>query len=109
MSVEDAENLDIKEVHKLYKKYIFKKSQVELIGSFWLGNDLVDYAEGSYIYLKKWKKNNRFYRRDSVLGHGHNHPRIIKERKKFQENKRMEVHKNFFSPYMLLLVIILLS
>ena len=99
LSVEDAENLDIKEVHKLYKKYI-SKSQVELIGSFGFGNDLVDYAEGSYIYLKNGKRITDFTGGIGVLGHGHNHPRIIKERKKFQENKRMEVHKNFFSPYM---------
>ena len=54
-SVSDAENLDISEVHNLYKQYI-SKSQVELIGSFGFGNDLVDYAEGSYIYLNNGKK-----------------------------------------------------
>ena len=98
-SVSDAENLDISEVHNLYKQYI-SKSQVELIGSFGFGNDLVDYAEGSYIYLNNGKKIIDFTGGIGVLGHGHNHPRIIQERKLFQERKRMEVHKNFFSPYM---------
>jgi putrescine aminotransferase len=98
-SVSDAENLNITEIHNLYKKYI-SKSQVELIGSFGFGNDLVDYAEGSYIYLKNGKKIVDFTGGIGVLGHGHNHPRIIKERQLFQEKKRMEVHKNFFSPYM---------
>ena len=99
LSVEDAENLDIKQVHNLFKEYI-SKSQVELIGSFGFGNDLVDYAEGSYIFLKNGKKIIDFTGGIGVLGHGHNHPRIIEQRKKFQEKKRMEVHKNYFSPYM---------
>jgi len=99
LSVEDAENLKISEIQELYKKYI-SKSQVELIGSFGFGNDLVDYAEGSYIYLKDGKKIIDFTGGIGVLGHGHNHPRILKERKLFQEKKRMEVHKNYFSPYM---------
>ena len=34
-----------------------------------------------------------------VLNHGHNHPRIIAARKRFQEQGRMEVHKSFLSPY----------
>ena len=99
LSVEDAENLDISQVHDLFKKYI-SKSQVELIGSFGFGNDLVDSAEGSYIFLKNGKKIIDFTGGIGVLGHGHNHPRIIERRKKFQEEKRMEVHKNYFSPYM---------
>ena len=99
LSVEDAENLDISQVHDLFRKYI-SKSQVELIGSFGFGNDLVDYAEGSYIFLKNGKKIIDFTGGIGVLGHGHNHPRIIEQRKKFQEKKRMEVHKNYFSPYM---------
>jgi len=98
-TVADAENFKISEVHDLYKKFI-SKSQVELIGSFGFGNDLVDYAEGSYIYLKNGKKIIDFTGGIGVLGHGHNHPRIIQERKQFQDKKRMEVHKNYFSPYL---------
>ena len=93
-SVSDAENLDISEVHNLYKQYI-SKSQVELIGSFGFGNDLVDYAEGSYIYLNNGKKIIDFTGGIGVLGHGHNHPRIIQERKLFQE-KEWKFIKTFF-------------
>ena len=108
LSVEDAENLDIKEVHKLYKKYI-SKSQVELIGSFGFGNDLVDYAEGSYIYLKNGKRITDFTGGIGVLGHGHNHPRIIKERKSFKKIREWKFIRISFHPTWLLLVIILLS
>ena len=34
------------------------------------------------------------------LNHGHNHPRILKTRINFQENDRMEVHKNYLSQYL---------
>ena len=56
LSVEDAENLKISEIQELYKKYI-SKSQVELIGSFGFGNDLVD----SYVKLKNqdWSTFNK--------------------------------------------------
>ncbi len=99
LSVNEAEKLNINEVQSLFKKYI-SKSQVELIGSFGFGNDLVDYAEGSYIYLKSGRKIIDFTGGIGVLGHGHNHERIIKSRLDFQKKKRMEVHKNYFSPYM---------
>ena len=38
-----------------------------------------------------------------VLNHGHNHPRILKARIKYQEQKRIEVHKVIFSPYQAML------
>ena len=34
-----------------------------------------------------------------MLNHGHNHPEILAVRKRFQEQKRMEVHKNYLSPF----------
>ena len=94
-SVSDAENLDISEVHNLYKQYI-SKSQVELIGSFGFGNDLVDYAEGSYIYLNNGKKIIDFTGGIGVLGQAI----IIQElftKKAFSRKKRMKFIKTFFS------------
>ena len=34
-----------------------------------------------------------------MLSHGHNHPRILAARTRYQAAKRMEVHKIVFSPY----------
>lgn len=102
LSIEDAENLSIDAVQNYYKDYI-SKSQVDLIGSFGFGNDLVEKAEGSYIYLKNGRKIIDFTGGIGVLGHGHNNEKILSSRLKFQENKRMEVHKNYFSPYMAVL------
>ena len=34
-----------------------------------------------------------------VLNHGHNNERILKARLNFAKDKKMEIHKNYFSPY----------
>jgi putrescine aminotransferase len=98
LSIEDAERLDIEQVHKLYRTYV-NNSQVDLISKFGFGNDISLYSEGIFIYTKLGKKIYDFTGGIGVLNHGHNHKRILEVRKKFSENKRMEVHKNFFSPY----------
>jgi putrescine aminotransferase len=97
-----ADDLEISEIWDLYKKYI-NAGQVDLIASFGFGRDLVDYAEGCHIYTKSGKKILDFTGGIGVLNHGHNHPDIIKARKEYQESKKMEVHKNFFSPYIAIL------
>ena len=73
-------------------------SRVDLLSSFGFGNELASYSEGAYVYTKSRKKILDFTGGIGVLNHGHNHPRIIKVRKRFQEKLRMEVHRNFFSP-----------
>ena len=39
LSIEDAERLDIEQVHKLYRTYV-NNSQVDLISKFGFGNDI---------------------------------------------------------------------
>jgi putrescine aminotransferase len=98
-SISDAENFSIETVHDLYKNYI-NSSQVELIASFGFGNDLVKNSEGLIINTFNQKKILDFTGGVGVLNHGHNHPRILAARNKFSLEKRMEVHKNYFSPYL---------
>ena len=98
LNLEDISNLSIKDVHDLYSKYV-NKSQVNLISKFGFGNDIAIKAEGCFIYTKNNKKIYDFTGGIGVLNHGHNHPRILKVRESFAQNKKMEVHKNFFSPY----------
>ncbi len=88
----------MQEVHDLYRKHV-NASRVGLLSSFGFGNDIASYSEGAYVFTKSKKKILDFTGGIGVLNHGHNHPRILKVRKKFQEDLRMEVHRNFFSPY----------
>ena len=98
-SISDIEKLTIDDGFNLYKKYI-NFSQVELINSFGFGQDLVDKAEGMYIYTRDKKKILDFTGGVGVLNHGHNHPRILKVRQEYSKKMKMEVHKNYFSPYL---------
>ena len=98
LSIEDSEKLEIKEVHNYYKKFV-NSGQVDLISKFGFGNDLVEKSEKNLIYTKSGKKIYDFTGGIGVLNHGHNNERILKARNKYASLKRMEVHKNYFSPY----------
>lgn len=102
LSIEDAEALKIDEVWDLYKSHI-SGSQVKLIGSFGFGRETVTRAEGCYIYTGSGRKVLDLTGGIGVLNHGHNHPRVLDARRRFANAKRMEVHKNFFSPYVAVL------
>ncbi|MPY49824.1 aspartate aminotransferase family protein [Streptomyces acidicola] len=99
ISLEEAEELDVDQVHELYRTYI-NKSQVRLMTSFGFGRELVDHAEGAYVHTRDGRRILDFTGGVGVLNHGHNHPRILAARQRFQERRRMEVHKTYFSPYL---------
>ncbi|MEV3854108.1 aspartate aminotransferase family protein [Streptomyces sp. NPDC050095] len=98
ITLDQAEELTTEQVHDLYRRYV-SRSQVSLIGSFGFGRDLVDHAEGAWVHLRDGRRILDFTGGVGVLSHGHNHPRILAARRRFQEQRRMEVHKNYFSPY----------
>ena len=95
---EDCLKLNIDEVHDLYRNYV-NPGQVDLIGSFGFGRDLIKKAEGMYLHTQSGRKILDFTGGISVLNHGHNHPEILDARKKFSVHKLPEVHKNFLSPF----------
>ncbi|MEV5957085.1 aminotransferase class III-fold pyridoxal phosphate-dependent enzyme [Streptomyces sp. NPDC051987] len=98
LTLDQAEHLGIDQVHDLYGRYV-SRSQVSLIGTFGFGRDLVDSAEGAWIRLRDGRRILDFTGGVGVLNHGHNHPRILRARDRFREGRRMEVHKNYLSPY----------
>lgn len=96
--IKDIDNLSIKEVQNLYKKYV-NPSQSNAIKTFGFGNDLVKNSVGKWIYTQSGKRILDFTGGFGVLNHGHNHPRILKARIEFQKKKKMEIHKNYLSQY----------
>lgn len=98
LTIAQAQRLDIRELHTLYERYV-SRGQVTLIGAFGFGRDLVDTAQGCWLHLQDGRRILDFTGGIGVLNHGHNHPRILQARREFQERKRMEVHKNYLSPY----------
>lgn len=99
ITIDEAEQLDIRQVQKLYRRYI-SRSQVNLMTTFGFGRELVEHAEGPYVYLRDGERVLDFSGGVGVLNHGHNHPRILAARQRFAQHRRMEVHKAFFSPYL---------
>ena len=69
------------------------------INFFSFGKEVFTKAEGMYMYTREGKKILDFTGGLGVLNHGHNHPRILNARIKYQQDKRIEVHKVIFSPY----------
>ncbi|WP_213453321.1 aspartate aminotransferase family protein [Rhizomonospora bruguierae] len=98
-SIDECERLTASQVHDLYRTYV-SRSQVSLMTSFGFGRELVDYAEGPWVYMRDGSRVLDLSGGVGVLNHGHNHPRILAARRRFAEQRRMEVHKAFFSPYL---------
>ncbi|MDC1096615.1 aminotransferase class III-fold pyridoxal phosphate-dependent enzyme [Pelagibacteraceae bacterium] len=98
-TLEEAENLSIKNVHELYKNFI-NPNQTSIFSSLPFGKELFESAEGVHMFTEHGKKVLDFTGGLGVLGLGHNHPRIINARIKFQKEKKIEVHKIIFSKYM---------
>ncbi|MGC5013375.1 aspartate aminotransferase family protein [Streptosporangium sp. DT93] len=98
IGLEECERLTAKGVHDLYRKHV-SRSQVSLMTSFGFGRELVESAEGAWIRTRDGRRILDFTGGVGVLNHGHNHPRILAARRRFQEARRMEVHKTYFSPY----------
>ncbi|TDC42163.1 aspartate aminotransferase family protein [Micromonospora sp. KC213] len=99
LTIDDAEQLSVDQVQDLYRRYV-NKSQVSLMTSFGFGRELVDHAQGAYIHTRDGRAILDFTGGVGVLNHGHNHPRILAARQRFQQKQRMEVHKTYFSPYL---------
>ena len=99
---EEALDLDYQTVEKYYKEYI-NPGLSDLYKFFSFGRDIFEYSEGMYLFTRNGRKILDFTGGLGVLNHGHNHPRILKARIKFQEQKRVEVHKVIFSSYQALL------
>ena len=98
LTLSEAENLSIEEIKNLYTEFVNPK-QTKIFSNFPFGKDIFKKAEGMYIFTKDNKKILDFTGGLGVLNHGHNNERILKIRDWYQNNKFMEVHKNFFSPY----------
>jgi putrescine aminotransferase len=98
ITVDSCEQFTARQVHDLYRKHV-NRSQVSLMTSFGFGRELVERAEGAWLWTRDGRKILDFTGGVGVLNHGHNHPRILAARKRFQDRHRMEVHKTYFSPY----------
>ena len=99
ITLEDLDNLPLKTIRDYYLKHV-NKGIPKFLSMLCLDGLAIEYAEGMYIYTKCGRKIYDFTGGFSVLNLGHNHPRIMRARRQFNEKKQLEIWKTFLSPYL---------
>lgn len=94
----EVDNLPQKNILQYYRDYI-NPGIATFIRILGLDKYKITRSEGMYLYTECGRKIMDFSAGMSVLNHGHNHSRIMEARRKFNENKRLEICKAFVSQY----------
>lgn len=98
LTVRESKKLTLNETKSLYNRYV-NPGLAQSLNGFSFGQDQIVKAENFTLTTKNKRKIIDFTGGLGVLNFGHNASNILNERIKFQKEKRMEVHKNFFSQY----------
>ena len=98
LSVEDAKALDIGQIAELFKAHV-NPGQLHFMKLLGFHKVKIERAEGMYYIDQNGRKILDFFGGFGSLAFGHNHPRILEARRKFQEEKRHEIAIAFMSQY----------
>lgn len=94
-----ADKIKYKELENLYKNYS-NSSLSKLYGKFSFGKEIIKKASGEFLYNDNNKKILDMTGGLGVANMGHNHPKILKVKKKFQLKKYVEIHKNYLNRFL---------
>jgi acetylornithine/succinyldiaminopimelate/putrescine aminotransferase len=97
-SVEEAKQLDVQTVKELFTSHI-NPGQVHFLKLLGFDKILVDRAEGMHYITRDGRKILDFFGGFCSVAFGHNHPRIVAARKRFQDENRHEICMAFMSQY----------
>lgn len=98
MSVEDAKTLDLARMTELFTAHL-NPGQLHFMKLLGFHKVKVERAEGMYYYDQNGRRILDFFGGFGSLAFGHNHPRILAARAKFQEELRHEIAIAFMSQY----------
>ncbi len=98
LSVEEAKALDVAAITDLFKAHI-NPGQLHFMKLLGFHKIRIDRAEGMFYIDQSGRKILDFFGGFGSLAFGHNHPRILEARRKFQEEKRQEIAIAFMSQY----------
>ncbi len=98
MTVEEAKALDIDHMTDLFKAHL-NPGQYHFMKLLGFHKVKVESAEGMYYTDQNGRRILDFFGGFGSLALGHNHPRILKARKTFQDEKRHEIAIAFMSQY----------
>ena len=98
LTVEDAKALDVARMTDLFKAHV-NPGQLHFMKLLGFHKVKVERAEGMFYVDQNGRRILDFFGGFGSLAFGHNHPRIIEARRKFQEEKRHEIAIAFMSQY----------
>jgi acetylornithine/succinyldiaminopimelate/putrescine aminotransferase len=98
LSVEDAKALPVSEVRDLFSSHI-NPGQMHFMKLLGFDKIKIERAEGAHYIAADGRRILDFFGGFGSLAFGHNHPRIIAARKRFQDEQRHEICLAFMSQY----------
>src|ERR687891_463254 len=98
ISVEAAKAMDLATMTELFKSHL-NPGQLHFMKLLGFHKVKVESAEGMFYVDQNGRKILDFFGGFGSLAFGHNHPRILEARTKFQEEKRQEIAIAFMSQY----------
>jgi len=98
ISVEAAKSMDVATMTDLFKTHL-NPGQFHFMKLLGFHKIKIERAEGMYYFDQNGRKILDFFGGFGSLAFGHNHPRIIAARQKFQDEKRQEIAIAFMSQY----------
>ncbi len=98
LTVEDAKGLSVERMTDLFKAHL-NPGQLHFMKLLGFHKIKIESAEGMYYIDQNGRKILDFFGGFGSLAFGHNHPRILEARKKFQDEKRHEIAIAFMSQY----------
>ncbi|MEO9337962.1 aspartate aminotransferase family protein [Mesorhizobium sp. SB112] len=98
LTVEQAKALDIVRMTDLFKAHL-NPGQLHFMKLLGFHKIKIERAEGMFYIDQNGRKILDLFGGFGSLALGHNHPRIVAERKKFQEENRHEIAIAFMSQY----------
>jgi acetylornithine/succinyldiaminopimelate/putrescine aminotransferase len=98
LSVADAKALQLEQTRELFMQHL-NPGQLHFLRLLGFDQVLVQSAEGMHYTDQNGRRILDFFGGFGSLAYGHNHPRIVEARRKFQEEKRHEIAIAFMSQY----------
>ena len=98
ISVEQAKAMDVARMTDLFKTHL-NPGQLHFMKLLGFHKIKIERAEGMFYIDQNGRKILDFFGGFGSLAFGHNHPRILEARRKFQEEKRQEIAIAFMSQY----------
>ncbi len=98
LTVDDAKALDLPRMTELFTGHL-NPGQLHFMKLLGFHKVKIERAEGMYYYDQNGRAILDFFGGFGSLAFGHNHPRILEARRKFQEEMRHEIAIAFMSQY----------